>query len=96
MEVLKAGSKNKKGTASTVVDLSGKFYHFESQAKKANFPHKAVMEMRETKGRPILDKIKSLLNNAVDSAPPKPLLGILQFGAMAPHRSRPSGSSSGC
>lgn len=75
MEVLKAGSKNKKGTASTVVDLIGKIYHLESQAKKASFSHKAIMEMRETKVKSILDKIKNLLSNAMDSVPPKSLLG---------------------
>ena len=75
MEVLKAGSKNKKGTASTIVDLIGKLYHLESQAKKAGFSHEAITEMRETKVRPLLDKIKDLLSNAVDSVPPKSLLG---------------------
>jgi transposase len=75
MEVLKAGSKKKKGTASTVVDLIGKLYHLESQAKKANFSPEALMAMREEKVKPILAKIKKLLEESVDAVPPKSLLG---------------------
>jgi transposase len=75
-DAFKAGSKKKKkGTASTVVDLIGKVYHHESQARKGHFSPEAIMVMREEKVKPLLDKIKTLLEESVDAVPPTSLLG---------------------
>ncbi len=75
VDVLKAGSKKKKGVASTVVDLIGKLYHLESQARKQELDAHAVFAMRQEKVAPILDKIKAHMQAAALTTPPKSLLG---------------------
>ena len=81
MEALKAGSKKKKGTASTVVDLIGKLYHLESQARKEELSLDGIAAMRREKVQPILKKIKEQMQGAIESVPPKSLLGqALSYG----------------
>lgn len=75
MEVLKAGSRKKKGTAHAVVDLIGKLYHLESQARKGGDSPEAVMTMRAEKVKPIPDKIRKRIEGAEAVVPPKSLLG---------------------
>ena len=75
MNVLKAGSRQKKGTASTVVDLIAKLYHLESKARKEELSADEILAMRVEKGKPILDRLRALLTTAASTAPPKSLLG---------------------
>lgn len=75
VEVLKAGSKQKKGVASTVVDLIGRLYHLESQARKQELDPDAILAMRRERVAPILDKIKAHMQAASLNTPPKGLLG---------------------
>jgi len=75
MDVLKVGSKKKKGTASTVVDLISKLYRLESGARKNGLSPAEILKMRTEKALPILEKIYETIVNAKDSVPPKSLLG---------------------
>ncbi|MBU1248345.1 MAG: IS66 family transposase [Proteobacteria bacterium] len=74
-DVLKTGSKKKAGTAETVVNLIGKLYKLEKQAREGNLDFEEIRLMRQEKIRPILDKIKILLLARGGSVPPKSLLG---------------------
>mgnify|MGYP006279990697 CR=1 FL=1 len=76
VDVIKAGSKRKAGgTAQTVLDLIAKLYRLEKQARKQKLDSEAVQAMRQDQARPILDKIKALLDVRVKTTPPKSLLG---------------------
>lgn len=74
-DVLKTGSRKKAGTAQTVVDLIGKLYRLEKQARECKLDPEEIRRMRHERVKPILDKIKSLLLARAGSVPPKSLLG---------------------
>lgn len=74
-DVTKAGGKKKSGTAQTVLDLIGKLYKLEKQAREQKLDPEAVHAMRQERVRPIMDKIKALLDARVKTTPPKGLLG---------------------
>ena len=74
-DVTKAGAKKKSGTAQTVLDLIGKLYKLEKQAREQKLDPEAVHAMRQERARPIMDKIKALLDARVKTTPPKSLLG---------------------
>ena len=70
-----AGKKAKSGTAHAVLDLIGKLYGVEHQAEKQKFDPEQIKALRAEKSRPILDKLKALLDARVATTPPKSLLG---------------------
>ncbi|CCO22268.1 IS66 family transposase [Maridesulfovibrio hydrothermalis] len=75
MDVLKAGSKKKKGTASTVINLIAKLYRLESRARKDGFSPEEILNMRTEKARPLLNKIYEIILKSAGSIPPTSLLG---------------------
>ena len=76
MAVLKgSSSKHKAGTASTVVNLIGKLYHLEKQADEQNLDLEGIKNLRQERAKPIMDKIKAILDERVETTPPKSLLG---------------------
>ena len=70
-----AGKKAKGGTAHTVLDLIGKLYGVEHQAEKQQLNPEQIKVLRAEKSRPILDKLKALLDARAATTPPKSLLG---------------------
>ena len=70
-----AGKKAKGGTAHAVLDLIGKLYGVEHQAEKQKLDPEQIKDLRAEKSRPILDKLKALLDARVITTPPKSLLG---------------------
>jgi len=70
-----AGKKGKGGTAHAALDLIGKLYDVERQAEKQKLKPEQIAVLRAEKSRPILDKLKALLDARVASTPPKSLLG---------------------
>ena len=74
-DVLKAGAKKKNGAAQTVIDLIAKLYKLEKQAKEKKLEPAAIQAMRQERAKPILDKIKALVDERVKTTPPKSLLG---------------------
>jgi transposase len=78
-EVIKAGGKEKKGpkggTAQTVIDLIAKLYHLEKIARAQKLDPEQIKQMRQERARPIMDRIKHLLDARIDTTPPKSLLG---------------------
>ena len=76
MAVLKgSSSKHKAGTASTVVNLIGKLYHLEKQADEQSLDLEGIKNLRQERAKPIMDKIKAILDERVETTPPKSLLG---------------------
>jgi transposase len=77
VDVLKTGGKKsgKANTAQTVINLIASVYALESKAVKDGRTPEAVYTMRQQQIRPILDRIKKLLDLRKDSVPPKSLLG---------------------
>ena len=74
MEVGK-GSENKSGTASRVINLIDKVYHLEKQVRKRQLDPDQIRRLRQKQAKPILDKIKAILDDRHESTPPKNLLG---------------------
>lgn len=70
-----SGKKNKAGTASTVIDLIGKLYHLEKQAREQQFDPDQIKQLRQERAKPIMDKIKAILDDRYEATPPKSLLG---------------------
>lgn len=76
VEVVKGGGKkNKAGTASTVIDLIAKLYHLEKKAREQKLDTDQIREMRKDRAKPILDKIKAVIDARHETTPPKSLLG---------------------
>ncbi|WP_232502935.1 IS66 family transposase [Solidesulfovibrio magneticus] len=70
-----AGKKAKGSTAHAVLDLIGKLYGVEHQAEKQQLNPEQIKVLRAEKSRPILDKLKALLDARASTTPPKSLLG---------------------
>jgi len=75
MDVIKAGAKNKNGTAATIINLIGKIYKIEKQARIDKLNPDQIKALRQEHTRPIMDKIKAILDERVLTTPPKSLLG---------------------
>jgi hypothetical protein len=76
VEVLDAGGeKNSNGTAKQVVDAIREIYVVEHKAKELQLNYEAILELRQRESRPILEEIKRLLDERVETTPPKSLLG---------------------
>jgi transposase len=78
-DVIKAGGKKKKGakggTAQTVINLIAELYHQEKQAREKGLEPDQVKQLRQERVKPIMDKIKAILDERYESTPPKSLLG---------------------
>lgn len=78
-DVIKAGGKkktsSKKGTAQTVLNLIAKLYHIEKQARGQQLDPEQIKQMRQEKAKPVMAKIKAILDARHDTTPPKSLLG---------------------
>ena len=57
------------------MDLIGKLYHVESQARQENLDANALTTRREKQSLPLLDKIKALLLANLHTVAPNTLLG---------------------
>jgi transposase len=77
VEVDKAsrGKNSKGGTAHAVLDLIGKLYAIEKKARAEKLSAEQVKDLRDKESRPVLSKLKALLDERVQTTPPKSLLG---------------------
>ncbi|MGB8297691.1 MAG: IS66 family transposase, partial [Polyangia bacterium] len=77
VEVAKAGGgkKSKTGTAARVVDLIANIYQLEKQADQQRLEPEQRQSLRQNEARPLLAKIKALLDERAPTTPPKSLLG---------------------
>ena len=74
--MIKAGAKkNKSGAAQTVINLIGKVYQKEKQARLDELTPDEIRALRREKIKPLLDKIKNILLDRKPAVPPKSLLG---------------------
>jgi transposase len=71
----KNGKNSKGGTAHAVLDLIRKLYAIEKKALVAKLSPEQIKALREEESRPVLSKIKALLDKRVQTTPPKSLLG---------------------
>ncbi|HNW35689.1 MAG TPA: IS66 family transposase [Candidatus Ozemobacteraceae bacterium] len=76
VEVVK-GTKgqHKAGVAQRVIDLIGKLYAIEDQAREQGLISDDWVAKRTSEARPVLDTMKQLLDEQRGKAPPKSLLG---------------------
>jgi len=78
MDVINASSKRKRrkrGNADDVLDLIQKLYKIEKKAKLEKLEPEELLLLRHEKAKPLLNKIKKLLDALRDYTPPKGLLG---------------------
>jgi transposase len=71
----RSGKNAKGGTAHAVLDLIGKLYAIEKKARADALSPERIKTLRDEESRPILSKIKDLLDQRVQTTPPKSLLG---------------------
>lgn len=72
------GVKNgsaKQGVANEVIDLIGKLYDLERNARQEKMTVEEIYSMRQGKSKPIMEKLKTLLDKRKNTTPPKSLLG---------------------
>ena len=83
VDVLK-GTKgtNKASVAKTMVDYIGELYGVEKRARAENLTPEKIVELRAVESKPILDKIKKLLDEKGPTSPPKSLLGKAIYYAL--------------
>jgi len=78
MDVINATSKRKRrkrGKADDILDLIQKLYKIEKKAKLEKLEPEELLFLRREQAKPLLDKIKELLDDVRDHTPPKGLLG---------------------
>jgi len=77
LDAAKAGTKavKKKGYAYHILTHIRKLYAIEKEADDQKLSYKKRCVLRQKESRPVLEKIKGLLDEAVNSTPPKGLLG---------------------
>jgi len=76
--VIKAQGKNKKrksNNAGRIVRLIKELYAIEKQARKDELSDEDLLNLRQRSAKPVLDKIKALLDDLNGKVPPKALLG---------------------
>jgi transposase len=69
----------KEGLAHQIVQLIGKLYHLERELKDKEAGPTVIFTRREQEARPVLAKIKALLDDAQFKTPPKSPLGTAVF-----------------
>ena len=62
-------------TASRMLDLIGKLYFVEKQAREQKLEPAQILELRQKKSRPIIEEIRNLLEHNIHAVPPKLQLG---------------------
>ena len=62
-------------TASFALERIGKLYHIENELREGNFDAASVLKVRRTESHPIISELKKWLDENVELAPPKSLLG---------------------
>ena len=76
MEVEKAAGKEATGgTAHAVMDIIAKLYRIEKKAREQKLEPDQVKELRTMEARPLMNKLKALLDAREETTPPKSLLG---------------------
>jgi len=77
MDAAKAGKKalKKKGYAYHILMHIRKLYAIEKEADEQKLSFEARYLLRQKESRPVLEKIKGLLDEAINRTPPKGLLG---------------------
>ena len=70
-----AGKKKKLPVIDRVLNIIGKLYHIESQARKNELSEKAIYQCRQEKALPILKTLYDYLLEIKPKAPPTSLLG---------------------
>ena len=80
MDVIKIS--NKKGLAHQIVQLISKLYALEKDCKEKNTAPELIYSRRQKEAKPILDQIKTLLDDAQLKVPPKSPLGKAVFYAL--------------
>jgi len=70
-----AGKHRKRGYADKVLTLIRSLYKIETTARRDNLSSEELLECRMRRSKPIMEKIKALLDNIEDKVPPKSLLG---------------------
>lgn len=83
MEVEKASGGKKGGTAHVMLDIIGKLYALERSALERKLKPGQIAELRQTDAKPLLAKLKELLDARVITTPPKSLLGRALSYALA-------------
>ena len=77
------GTGNTKTLADEALDIIGKLYQIEKQARHDQLSAQQVYELRQEESKPILDKFKLWLDEKQPITPPKGLLGIAINYALA-------------
>ena len=76
MDVVKAGGKGKKkGQAHDAIQLIKNLYEIERQARQQQLTVEQIVELRQEKSRPQMDRFHKWLTDRVDKTPPRGLLG---------------------
>jgi transposase len=75
VDVQKGAGCTTHGVARSILDLIGDLYGVEREASHNNLTLDAIVALRAKKSRPVLDRIKALLDKYHPMCPPKSLLG---------------------
>ncbi len=75
MDVIKAGGKDKSGSAHKALAMIRTLYSLEKKARRDKFCPQQIYDMRQQHAKPILNKIKKWLDKRQNQVPPKSLLG---------------------
>ena len=73
-DVIKASGDGKQGRAHIILNVIGRLYAVEREAKEMS--HKERYELRQAKAKPILEELHNMLKNAKPKTPPKSKLGM--------------------
>lgn len=75
VDVKKAGSGNKTGSADQALAMIKRLYALEKTARQKKMPVEQKYEIRQQQAKPILQKFKNWLDKRQGQVPPKSLLG---------------------
>jgi hypothetical protein len=73
-DVIKASSDGAQGRAHIILNIIGRLYAVEREAKEMS--QKERYELRQAKAKPILEELHNMLKNAKPKTPPKSKLGM--------------------
>jgi len=76
MDVVKIAKQNKGGTAQEILDYIDQLYRLEQSFKTKKLKPDRILQERQEKSVPILNKIKEILDERKSSTPPSSKLGI--------------------
>jgi len=75
VKAMKKGTKGKKGYAECVLAHISELYNIEKAANKRELSFKDRQKLRNREAKPVLTRIKALLDEAANRTPPRGLLG---------------------